>query len=408
MLGGIAVGPSGLGWLQPNPAIDLFEKIGLGLIFALIGLTIDQKTLGDTAGRLGFLGWLATLAIGTLLATLLPLGDGLRPLALVVALSSTAFSTLFVILKDSGEWEAPLGRLLRSAGTWGQLGPVLAVALLLGSADPRATALSVGLVVLVAWLLATVPGQISGHRAWAWLRKVVAATPATPLQLLYLLIVGLIALSSVLGVNILMGAILAGLVMRRFIVDPQTSASLKHLEVSAQGLFIPLFFVEAGSRLDLASVVAHPWGPLLCLMGIVVIRGLPQFLLYCRALPDRRERLIDAFLADPRWADHWTGYWQDVLAENPNLLNPTLNNSGPFRFFIHEAFLDRIYIVKVPYCLRVSEEVRIYDKLLESSSLSKAPCAPGTLKMMAQFAILTRLKEPENSSLFSKMRVYDG
>ena len=60
--------------------------------------------------------------------------------------------------------------------------------------------------------------------------------------------------------------------------------------------------------------------------------------------PDRRERLIDTFLADPRWADHWTGYWQDVLAENPNLVNPTLNNSGPFRFFIHEAFLDRMPI----------------------------------------------------------------
>ena len=74
----------------------------------------------------------------------------------------------------------------------------------------------------------------------------------------------------------------------------------------------------------------------------------------------------------------------------------------------NEAFLDRIYIVKVPYCLRVSEEVRIYEKLLESSSLSQAGCAPGTLKMMAQFAILSRLKEPENSSLFSKMRVYDG
>jgi serine protein kinase len=74
----------------------------------------------------------------------------------------------------------------------------------------------------------------------------------------------------------------------------------------------------------------------------------------------------------------------------------------------NEAFLDRIYIVKVPYCLRVSEEVRIYGKLLESSSLSQAPCAPGTLKMMAQFAILTRLKEPENSSLLSKMRIYDG
>src|SRR5256886_2225617 len=74
----------------------------------------------------------------------------------------------------------------------------------------------------------------------------------------------------------------------------------------------------------------------------------------------------------------------------------------------NEAFLDRIYIVKVPYCLRVSEEVKIYEKLIRGSSLSEATCAPGTLKMMAQFAMLTRLKEPENSSLFSKMLVYDG
>jgi serine protein kinase len=74
----------------------------------------------------------------------------------------------------------------------------------------------------------------------------------------------------------------------------------------------------------------------------------------------------------------------------------------------NEAFLDRIYIVKVPYCLRVSEEIKIYEKLVRTSSLAAAPCAPGTLKMMSQFAILTRLKEPENSSLYSKMQVYDG
>jgi serine protein kinase len=74
----------------------------------------------------------------------------------------------------------------------------------------------------------------------------------------------------------------------------------------------------------------------------------------------------------------------------------------------NEAFLDRIYIVKVPYCLRVSEEVKIYKKLLAHSSLSGSPCAPGTLEMMAQFSVLTRLKDPENSSVHSKMRVYDG
>ena len=74
----------------------------------------------------------------------------------------------------------------------------------------------------------------------------------------------------------------------------------------------------------------------------------------------------------------------------------------------NEAFLDRIYIVKVPYCLRVSEEVRIYAKLIANSTLADAPCAPGTLEMMASFAVLSRLAEPENSSLESKLRIYDG
>lgn len=74
----------------------------------------------------------------------------------------------------------------------------------------------------------------------------------------------------------------------------------------------------------------------------------------------------------------------------------------------NEAFLDRVYIVKVPYCLRVSEEVKIYEKLLEHSELKVAPCSPATLTSLAQFAVLSRLKAPENSSLYSKMRVYDG
>ncbi|MCO7225416.1 PrkA family serine protein kinase [Pleionea sp. CnH1-48] len=74
----------------------------------------------------------------------------------------------------------------------------------------------------------------------------------------------------------------------------------------------------------------------------------------------------------------------------------------------NEAFLDRVYIVKVPYCLRLSEEVKIYQKLLANSSLSDAPCAPSTLKMLAQLSVLSRLKAPENSSIYSKMKVYDG
>lgn len=74
----------------------------------------------------------------------------------------------------------------------------------------------------------------------------------------------------------------------------------------------------------------------------------------------------------------------------------------------NEAFLDRVNIIKVPYCLRVSDEVKIYEKLIANSELAAAPCAPGTLEMMARFSVLSRLAEPDNSSLFSKMEIYDG
>ncbi len=74
----------------------------------------------------------------------------------------------------------------------------------------------------------------------------------------------------------------------------------------------------------------------------------------------------------------------------------------------NEAFIDRIYVIKVPYCLRVTEEEEIYGKLIQGSELAGAPCAPGTLEMLARFSVLSRLREHENSNLYAKMRVYDG
>jgi serine protein kinase len=74
----------------------------------------------------------------------------------------------------------------------------------------------------------------------------------------------------------------------------------------------------------------------------------------------------------------------------------------------NEAFIDRIFVIKVPYCLRVQEEQKIYEKLIRGSELSEAPCAPATLEMLARFSVLSRLKEHENSNAFAKMRVYNG
>jgi serine protein kinase len=74
----------------------------------------------------------------------------------------------------------------------------------------------------------------------------------------------------------------------------------------------------------------------------------------------------------------------------------------------NEAFIDRIYVIKVPYCLRVTEEQKIYEKLIEGSELAASPCAPATLEMLARFAVLSRLRRHENSTLYAKMRIYDG
>jgi serine protein kinase len=74
----------------------------------------------------------------------------------------------------------------------------------------------------------------------------------------------------------------------------------------------------------------------------------------------------------------------------------------------NEAFIDRICVIKVPYCARATEERRIYEKLLTNSELAGAPCAPGTLDMLSRFCVLSRLKTHENSNLYSKMRAYDG
>ena len=74
----------------------------------------------------------------------------------------------------------------------------------------------------------------------------------------------------------------------------------------------------------------------------------------------------------------------------------------------NEAFIDRICVIKVPYCLRAAEERKIYEKLINGSELAEAPCAPSTLDMLARFCVLSRIKPHENSNLYSKMRAYDG
>lgn len=120
--------------------------------------------------------------------------------------------------------------------------------------------------------------------------------------------------------------------------------------LTAQEAAVVRQWIEQGARYEASGVKRRPLPDVaddltflrrvtLDTVGVVpTLAEIDAFLADARK--DRRAHVIDRLLADPRWADHWVGYWQDVLAENPNILNPTLNNTGPFRWWLHEALLD--------------------------------------------------------------------
>lgn len=100
--------------------------------------------------------------------------------------------------------------------------------------------------------------------------------------------------------------------------------------------------------------------------------------------PDKRVKAIDRLLADPRYADNWVGYWQDVLAENPNILNPTLNNSGPFRWWIHESLLDN-----KPLDLMVTELLRLRGSKRYGGPAGFGVASQNDVPMAAKATIVT-------------------
>ena len=97
----------------------------------------------------------------------------------------------------------------------------------------------------------------------------------------------------------------------------------------------------------------------------------------------RRARAVERFLQHPGWADHWTGYWQDVLAENPGLTKPKLNNTGPFRWFIYESFLDN-----KPFDRFVSELISMEGSALEGGPAGFGMASENDVPMAAKAHIV--------------------
>lgn len=278
LVAGAVLGPYMLGAIQTSEPISMLSELGLAFLFLLAGYEIDPKSLSGKQGRRGLATWIVSFGIAYLVVSLSPAfsSNHIEHVAMAIALTTTALGTLMPILKERGLVGTPVGEAVLSYGTWGELGPVLAMALLLSSRAEWQTFLILLLFGLVCLIAALLPAKArkAGHAAYNFLVSKRDGSSQATVRVTIVLLIGLVTLSAVFDLDIVMGAFAAGFVLR-FVV-PEGSVELEHkLDAIGYGFFIPLFFIVSGAKIDLSSVLAQPVLLIGFIITLLLIRALP-------------------------------------------------------------------------------------------------------------------------------------
>ena len=280
LFAGALCGPHMLGWIHVGDAISLLSDLGLAFLFLLAGYEIDPKNLTNYQGKRGFGTWIVTFAIAVVVVWLWPAFslDGIDGIAVVIALTTTALGTLLPILKERKLMDTQIGNAILSYGTWGELCPVVAMALLLSTRTTLQSAIVLVVFAAIAITMAILSSRLkSWDRVEAFLHEGAETTQQTVVRVTVLLLVALTALSAVFNLDIVLGAFAAGFILR-FII-PEGSKSLeKKLDGLAFGFFIPLFFIVSGANIDLTAVVQSPDLLVFFIVLLLLIRALPIFI----------------------------------------------------------------------------------------------------------------------------------
>ena len=290
LLGGVLIGPHVLGVAETSN-IQLLANIGLGFLFLLAGYELDPGLLRQRPGTLAILGWLisAVLAVGVT-AGLGAAGYVRDYVPVGLALTTTALGTLLPILRDHDMLSGPFGQYVYAAGAAGELFPILIIAVFLTGRGNFIALASVALVGALALVLSAVPWLARSGTVQRVIREGQDATGQTTLRWAVVLLFLLLAIASRFGLDVVLGALLAGIVLRawtrRFHMD---TAGLEHkFDAVGYGIFIPIFFVSSGMTLDLKAIAQNPLRLLVFFLLLLFVRGLPSLLVYRRALPARR------------------------------------------------------------------------------------------------------------------------
>ena len=270
---GVVIGPHVLDLASTSEGVDVLRELGLGMLFLLAGYEIKLQELTGRLGRRALVTWLVCIAVALALTfALQPEPTAHGNIAIAIALTSTALGTLLPILKDGGMLSTRLGATVMAHGAFGELGPVVAMALLLSSRGELASILVLAAFALAAVLITWLTRM---HRGTAVHRRIVAGaetTSQTTVRVVMLLLVGLMVLALAFELDVVLAAFAAGFILRQAL--PEGDRALEHkLDGIAYGLLIPVFFVTSGMAIDPAAIGEHPWTLVVFVLLIVVVRG---------------------------------------------------------------------------------------------------------------------------------------
>jgi Kef-type K+ transport system membrane component KefB len=297
LIGGVLIGPHVLG-LAETGNIQLLSDVGLGFLFLLAGYELDPHLLRERPGRLAISGWVMSVAISVAVtAGLTAVGYIKDYIPVGLALTTTALGTLLPILRDNGMLGGQFGQHVFAAGAVGELFPILIIAVFLTKRGHFIALASVLLVGVIAIILSLVPWLARSSTVKRIIDEGQDATAQITLRWAVVLLFALLAFASRFGLDVVLGAMLAGIVLR--IWTRRLNLNTEHLErkfdTVGYGIFIPIFFISSGMTIDLTAIIHSPLRLLVLLALLLIVRGLPSLLVYRNDLM-LRERVEMTFI----------------------------------------------------------------------------------------------------------------
>jgi Kef-type K+ transport system membrane component KefB len=286
IVAGVIVGPSVLGWIKIDAPISVLALVGVAFLLFLAGLEIDLERLRGRLLRVAALGYAVTLALGIVIGVAAH-AAGLvgSPLLLAVTLSATSLGLVVPVLKDARQVETPVGRYTIAGATVADFGAVVLLSLLFSQSKggPGSKLFMLGAFVVVIIVVALTLGR-AGHamRVDALITRLQDTTAEIRVRIAVALLVGFVALAERVGLEAILGAFLAGMVLN--VVDRDTMSHPRFrvkLDAIGYGFVIPVFFVASGIALDLRGVFSSASGIVripVFLIALLIVRAVPAFL----------------------------------------------------------------------------------------------------------------------------------